>query len=151
MPLCFHPRLSDVNALVTDAKHGIVRHTLDLCEDSFTNIEGNRLTAMLIEAGAKTVGTQTHSQVFSIRLWSLGFTASVLDFGKTCGFTYARRDVTFKNMCTCARTCVRVDTREMEILVTRVWSTYVCLFLCLEFIGVARDLTRVLPTLYVRT
>ena len=81
MPLCFHSRLSDVNAFTTDVKHGITRHTLDLCEDSLTNIEGNRLTAMLIEAGAKTVGTQTHSQAFIIRRWSLDSTASVLDFG----------------------------------------------------------------------
>ena len=81
MPLCFHPRLSDVNALVTDAKTGIVRHTLDLCEDSFTNFEGNRLTAMLVEAGARIVGALRHSQAFGMRLWSLGSTASVWDFG----------------------------------------------------------------------
>ena len=48
--------LSGVNVFVQDAKHPeVVRHTLDLCQDSFS-AAGGQMTQMLIAAGALTAG-----------------------------------------------------------------------------------------------
>ena len=58
VPLRLYARLlSDVNALVTDPNNAeVVRHTLDLCEDSFTFGENSRMSGMLIAEGARTAG-----------------------------------------------------------------------------------------------
>ena len=58
VPLRLYARLlSDVNALVTDLKYPeIVRHTLDLCQDSFTHGAHSRMRIMLTTAGALTAG-----------------------------------------------------------------------------------------------
>ena len=58
VPLRLYARLlSDVNASVTDLKDPeVVRHTLDLCEDSFTFGAHSRMSRMLISEGARTAG-----------------------------------------------------------------------------------------------